>query len=71
MDMADRHAGRIEDTHAISSGAHAPPAPQISIDIDPQPVGRDAWLGVDEDSPASNPGAFDNIEGIEATWIAS
>src|SRR4051794_2536541 len=48
-DEADRLSGRIEYLHAILLRvAHAPPAPQVAVDIDTEAVWRTARLGGDE-----------------------
>src|SRR5262249_58208841 len=49
IDVTDRLAGGIEHPHAVELGrAHAPAAPQIAVDIDPQAVGRAARAGIDQ-----------------------
>src|SRR5690242_20631809 len=56
-DMTDGLAGRGEYAHPVQRGlAHAPPAPEITVDIAAEPVRR-AGTGVDQDAAAGELGS--------------
>src|SRR5499427_8377292 len=58
IDVTDRLAGGIEYPHAVEFGrAHAPAAPQVAVDIDPEAVGRAARAGVDQHLAVADLGA--------------
>src|SRR6266404_1690367 len=74
VDVADRLARRIEYAHAVEVGrAHAPAAPQIAVDIDPETVGRAARSGVDQHGALVEPSAVgrDVVGQDGAVWLGA
>ncbi len=72
--MTDRLALGIEDAHAVELGiAHAPAAPQITVDIDAEAVGRAARAGIDQDLAVGDLHAVVDhvIDHDRAVWLGA
>ena len=50
MNMADGGTLRIDDSHAVQPLAHAPAAPEIAVDIEPEPIRTLTLDAGDEDA---------------------